>query len=211
MSEPIGQHFLPKCYLENFSYDSMIWVFDKKNLKIFNPKIKNVFKQNYFYTIYNEDGSKDNRVEKFLSGIEGRATSTIKKLKITDQINWFDKYFLALLISLQIIRTPLFEKKCNEIEECIQKENLRSKFCTVSKTIEYLNEKGMENVDANSFFEFIQKGDFKISFHRNNSIISMLELWHSICDVLLRYDWEFLYSNETAEFISCYNPFVIIT
>lgn len=210
MSEPIGQHFLPKCYLKNFSDSSRIWIFDSKNKKIFNSKIDNIFRQNHFYTICNEDGSKDYSVERFLSGIEGKATSTIKKLIKITPINWFDKYFLALFVSLQAIRTPMFELKCNEIEERIQKEELRSIFCSISKTVEYMNKKGIQNVDSKRFFEFIQKSDFKISFHRNNSIISMLELWHSICDVLLTYDWEFYYSDKAAEFVSCDNPFVII-
>lgn len=64
MSDPKGHHYLPICYLENFSVNSKIWDNDRYTKSFINSKTKNVFKQNYYYAISNDDVSKDNRVEK---------------------------------------------------------------------------------------------------------------------------------------------------
>ena len=56
MKEYRNHHYIPECYLTNFTEDGKgIWVYDKKNGKTFQQSISNIFFKKDFYRINEED------------------------------------------------------------------------------------------------------------------------------------------------------------
>jgi hypothetical protein len=72
-----NQHTVPRCYLKSWTdpesppgYEPYLWVLDVKTGEIKSTAPKNVFVENDFYTIREQDGSRDLRLEDGLGGLE---------------------------------------------------------------------------------------------------------------------------------------------
>lgn len=127
MKEYRNHHYIPECYLTNFTEDGKgIWVYDKKNGKIFQQSISNIFFKKDFYRI-NEDDIPDNlkgevnplSLEKdyFANEIESNYNDFLKSLipQIDELIekdicnaclSEEDIQAIALFLVLQFLRTP---------------------------------------------------------------------------------------------------------
>lgn len=115
MASNKNQHYVPQCYLKNFSIDESraaicLYNLDKKKL-IKNAPIKNQCSKNYFY-------GEDLVLEKALQPVEGRFSEIVRNLEninhvLTDE----DKIFLIEFWLLQRTRTEEFSKSTAESTE----------------------------------------------------------------------------------------------
>ena len=127
MKEYRNHHYIPECYLTNFTEDGKgIWVYDKKNYKTFLQSISNIFFKKDFYRI-NEEDIPDNlkgeinplSLEKdyFANEIESKYNDFLKSLipQIDDLIDnnirnaclsEEDIHAIALFLVFQFLRTP---------------------------------------------------------------------------------------------------------
>jgi len=109
VEEPVRfQHYVPKCYLKNFSNskrkESYIWVFDKEKQKIFSKNIKEIAKEEEFYNRVDEEQF----IERGLRDIETKFDEVVRKLILTkdiDELNHYEKKILSEFIAYQMIRT----------------------------------------------------------------------------------------------------------
>jgi len=127
MAEYRKHHYIPECYLANFTEDGKgIWVYDKMNHKAFQQSISNIFYSKDFYRI-KEDDIPDNlkckvnplSLEKdfFAEEIESNYNTFLKSLiQIIDELiekdirnvclSEEDIHATALFLVLQFLRTP---------------------------------------------------------------------------------------------------------
>ena len=142
MKEYRNHHFIPECYLTNFTEDGKgIWVYDKKNGKTFQQSISNIFFKKDFYRI-NEDDIPDNlkgeinplSLEKdyFANEIESKYNDYLKFLipRIDELIaNGLrnvcmpeeDIQAIALFLVFQFLRTP----KAREEIVCLHNDTMQ--------------------------------------------------------------------------------------
>ena len=80
-SIPKRHHFVSVMQLARFTDDTgRLYSFNKRAGQILYGSPKNAFVERHLYSIENEDGSKDTRLEVALSGLEGRADQIIAKI-----------------------------------------------------------------------------------------------------------------------------------
>lgn len=141
MTAHIKQHYLPQCYLKNFSYDDKgIFVY-RKNLKgnVFRQSTSNIAFEKNFYDIsakylLPEHSDKVQYIEKdiFAGGFEGLLSELLPKIianctswnagKSVEILNEKERDFFAELIALQYLRLPHFRKKYWEASKNIYRK-----------------------------------------------------------------------------------------
>ncbi len=81
MSEPHGNHYIPRMHLQSFAdKNGYIHLFYKPEGRSFSVKPENAFVVNDLYTIRHEDGSKDFSAESFLARQEHHASRVIRRI-----------------------------------------------------------------------------------------------------------------------------------
>src|SRR5215475_2423876 len=116
MSRTKRQHFVPQCYLDRFSTDGRLWVFDKFTRKEYESAPLNVAQERYFYDIPAEllaKVSPDKRVdpqflEKALSRMEGEYNRQLGEILRDVEhrgITREQRVALAPYIVFQLLRT----------------------------------------------------------------------------------------------------------
>lgn len=106
LTGPKRHHYLPKFYLNGFSQDGLVAVYDRdeNEFRLQQPKDTTVI--GHFYTMEDAEGRRRYEVEALLSEYEGKASPVIKKLADHEGINADERSDLAILIALAAMRTP---------------------------------------------------------------------------------------------------------
>lgn len=129
MSEIVkNQHYVPRTYLDKFANkEGMIWVFDKKDNKIYQTNIKNVACEKYFYDIpekYLADCSELQIVEKHLAKIESRfgpcRDAILSQVEHNDRFDPALKDEFAEFVLLQLLRTKLHREQFNAMGKLLE-------------------------------------------------------------------------------------------
>jgi len=106
LTGPKRQHFLPKRYLEGFTKDGMVAVFDRESNEVRVQQPVNTGVIGHFYTMEDAEGRKRFELEQLLSECEDKASPVIKKLVAKEEINADERSDLAIFVSLAAFRTP---------------------------------------------------------------------------------------------------------
>lgn len=117
MSQPIGQHFVPRMLLKRFAGpDGRLWAFDKRRTDrgIWQSTPKDLLKERHLYTVTRADGSQDFTVEKALGHVENIAEPVIERViqraraGSPPRLVGEDRVAMILFIYFQLKRVPDF-------------------------------------------------------------------------------------------------------
>lgn len=106
LTGPKRQHYLPRFYLDGFSRDGLVAVYDREKDEIRRQQPKDTTVIGHFYTMVDDQGRKRYEIEALLSEYEGKASPVIKKLAAKVPINADERTDLAIFIALGAMRTP---------------------------------------------------------------------------------------------------------
>jgi hypothetical protein len=121
MTEPKRHHHLPESYQAGFCNEGRVWVFDRTTGKFRRDKPGNVAARTHDYTIYRSGGTKDTRVEKFFSAVDGAAVPLIAKLRAKEQLTADERQTLSWYLAYFETRVPRFRRLVDEHETACQK------------------------------------------------------------------------------------------
>jgi Protein of unknown function (DUF4238) len=125
---PKKHHYVPQFLLRNFAFKqkknkkttAKIWVFDKKENRIFPSAINNIAHENNFYKLPNVDGKNSVDLEFFLEYVDTEASKVILKIvkdahlcMLTDD----DFSCLAEFFAVQMSRVPAVESAFVEMRK----------------------------------------------------------------------------------------------
>jgi hypothetical protein len=216
MSVPKRHHVLPeKAYLKGFTTDGLLWVFDRNNKKFLHLAPRATAVRKDYYTLFDGLGNKDTTIENpVFSGIEGAAIPVIRKLEDRQEINLDDRMVLSLFVACMFLRTPAFERMHNTIGEDLHRFRNRFIFNSpqkVQKMLDALPESVQSDdlVTADELYEFVQKGEYNVKFHRNASLEMMLEMVMELTPIFARLDWIVNHSTAETGFLTTDAPFII--
>jgi hypothetical protein len=103
---PKRQHFLPKFYLDGFTRDGKLAVYDRAKNEVRVQQTINTGVIGHFYTLTDADGRKRFELEQMLSEFESRAKIGIEKLSQYSAISPDERADLAIFVALGGFRTP---------------------------------------------------------------------------------------------------------
>lgn len=205
MSEPKRHHYLPQSYLENFSNDGGVWVYNDKDKTIKKIPKLNVAVISHFYTRENKDGTKDYELEKKLSVIECEASNVIKKLISKEQISLEEKGKFALYIALLQHRTPFAINRLHQFIDPVlewvyglQKQNgAYDKFIEEYEQTHDMSIEMQKELLENSELQLTKSGEWGLLF---DTAIQIAKLYSQM-------DWHFIYTTKST-FITSDNPLI---
>lgn len=104
------QHYVPRSYLRNFAIDKdtsspQVYCYSKIDRNVFQTSLSNIAGEGGFYDIPEDP---DQRFESWLSNIEGRFSSALRKLvddETLDVLDDEDRSSIALTVEIQELRT----------------------------------------------------------------------------------------------------------
>ena len=215
-------HYVPRCYLKNFSFDKkekLVYAYQRKK-PIITTNIKDIAAKKNLYTFLDKTtGKKTDIVEKMFGALEAAACPVIKKIVKTKNLNLDEKEkgVLTQFIAFLATRTPSFnawQKNMNiegrkqlMIERARNKNRLRISFERAG--IKFKNEKELEDM-RNSILDFDKH--FKVEFKGGKGYFfkvaaeSAMEL---LTPILFNKNWHLLISNASRIFITSDNPVTI--
>lgn len=209
MPKPKRHHFLPKFYLEGFTRDGLLSVFDrdKKQYRRQSPKKTAVI--GHFYAFLNTEGETDYGIETFLSQIEGNAKPVIDKLSAGEAIEPEERVSLATFIAVLFNRVPKFEREIDEISDAAGKAIMKKMFPSIEAIEEYFRRDGKEDrsYTAEHFFDFIHNERYSFVGNRNITIRTMLEQTPEMSKTLAFMDWIVAHADDRSAFITTDSPF----
>jgi len=210
---PKRHHFLPEFYLNGFTRNDLLWLYDRERKQYRCQTPHNTAIISHYYAFENENGGKDYSVEKYLSVIEGRAKTTISKLEAHDTITPEERLYLAHFIALMMVRSPKFDREANEIADAAAKHIVKHAIPTVEAAGELLRKYNKENEEKNegqitpeSLFKFIQNEKFKIKMSRDFVISAMLEQAEKATFEVAMMDWMVVHADKGSAFITTDEP-----
>ena len=218
MSQPKRHHYVPRFYLKNFVNDKgYLWVYDRQEDTYSEQRPEHTAVQKDYYTIKDKHGNKDTEIEKLFSMIESKASAVIKKIVSGVSINQEDKDNLALFISCQMARVPEYEKRIADATEESMKATGRLLVYSVERAEEIIKQstknksnKGSNTLTPQALFDFIQGGQYKISFSKEWSLGTMLQSAHRLSGYFAKMDWLILYAPNKHFFIISDNPYTLV-
>lgn len=106
LSGPKRQHFLPRFYLESFSQNGLVVVYDRDVDEVRIQQPVNTAVIGHFYTLRDEEGRKRFELEQVLSDYEAKAKPAIDKLAARESLDADERADLAIFVALGAMRTP---------------------------------------------------------------------------------------------------------
>jgi hypothetical protein len=210
MNEPKRHHYVPRSYLEFFSQDNGIWVYDKKEKKYFNPSLENVTVIQHYYSIISDDDQKDNSIEKYFAKLEGKAKPILEKLDQCKQIDQQERYTLALFIAYQFTRVPSYEKQNRDsvdwLFQTMKEWDIPDEEPTEIKVPDFLpsDTPGVSVRGLHNYLTELKESDKKF---KNQHLQMMISSAKTLVDAFVSLDWTFVYAGEGSSFITSSNPF----
>lgn len=132
-----NQHYVPQLILRNFCVSDQIFVFDKKDERIFKTNIRNIAVERGFYDFDFKDEKLT--LEAGLSKLEAKADITLKKIienKTLSIIEEKEKISFANFIAIQFARVKAMRLRYKRVDEVL-KEKINEFGFNINETEEF--------------------------------------------------------------------------
>ena len=173
------QHYVPRFYLQSFSYDTeepyYLYCYDKPEDKAFSSSIMNIAQSEYFYDLTDEQylENKFAELEKIFLNVHRKLIDTTDVTSLTVE----ERNAMALFLSHQHIRTKKFRDIIKQASE---------------HTLEIVNE---DEVDDESARDAVEAGTTERGAKEWQAQL-MSNALTGFADILNQMDW-FLFDNKT--------------
>jgi hypothetical protein len=216
---PKRQHILPKFYLEGFTRDGYVAVYDRKNKEMRTQPPINTCVDNNFYTFKDSEGHNRYDLEKLLSEYEYKASLVIKKLAAKQEINAEERANISIFIGFAICRTPdavdsikllnsnilgsLTKRIFNKID--FAKEHIR-KSPNAPSTEDELEEQAQKLVD------FVKNNELNVETDHSWAVGTAMQMSLKIAPFLSCRNWTVIHrDNDKRSFITTDAPVLLTT
>lgn len=219
LSGPKRQHFLPKFYLEGFTKNGMVAVFDRELDKIRVQQPVNTCVIGHFYTMEDSAGCKRFELEQLLSEYETKASSVIKKLAATEEINVAERTDLAIFVAFAAFRTPDIVDSLKAFNSTLVRDMSNQMFADVEEVKGRMRgkpdapstEEELE-AEARELVEFVQSGQYEVSTHHTWAVGMAMKMAFNIAPILAGRDWAVIHrDNEKKSFVTTDAPVLLST
>ena len=215
MTSPKRHHYLPQFYLERFCRDGGFSVFDRETHEFRRQTPVNTALKSHYYSVEDENGKKDTRIESFLSELEVHAKQIMLKLENREDIADEDKEELAVFIAFMMNRVPDFEKAINKMESTLIQRTADMLFSDEERLESILQEHsedagGVSDISAKEMVEFHKSGNYEIVIHRNESLRMMVNVSLNTANYFRQMEWGIFHCQDRTSFITTDNPVVLV-
>lgn len=202
MAIPKRHHYLPESYLEPFTRDRFLWIYDRRQNQYRHEQPRNTTVRTHYYSLIDERGNKDVRVEEAFSAVEGLAKPIVKKVIGGERLTPREHFRLSFHLGLLYCRGPRYQRAVNELIT----GHLR--MLVLRNLTDPVASKHFTNPDSEA--EYVRSDRFKYELNRNGTIQEMLRHGKEIGGELFCRRWQVAKAPPGAAFVTCDVPFGII-
>lgn len=219
LSGPKRQHFLPKFYIEGFTKNGVVAVFDRESNEVRVQSPQNTGVIGHFYTMEDADGRKRFELEQLLSEYEGKASPIIKRIAEKAEINADEREYLAIFVALAAFRTPDIVDSIKAFNSSYVADMTKRMFVDVEKAKEWMRggpnapatEEGLDT-EARELVEFVQSGRYKVTTNHKWAIGTAMNTALKIAPIFAGRDWVVNHrDDEKRSFVTTDAPVVLTT
>ena len=220
LTGPKRQHFLPRFYLENFSANGLVAVYDREQNTVRLQQPVNTGVIGHFYTMKDAEGRKRFELEQLLSEYEGKAKTVIDKLAAREGINDDERSDMAIFIALGAMRTPDAIDSLKAFNSEIVTHVMKSMFHDVDEVEARLREDSdhagtpdhQVRTEAKLMVEMAQNDGVKVSTNHRWAVGIAIQTALEIAPIFAGRDWVVLHrNNEKKSFITSDAPVFLTT
>jgi hypothetical protein len=219
MTDPKRQHFLPKFYLEGFTNNGVVAVFDRKLNEIRIQQPVNTCVIGHFYTIEDKAGYKHFELEQLLSEYETKSSQVIKKISRMEAINADERTDLAIFIAFAACRTPDIVDSLKIFNSNLIRDTAKRMFVNINevktrmrgKPNAPMSEEELE-AEAHALVEYAQSGQYEVKTSHSWAIGMAMKMAFKIAPILAGRDWVIFHRNkEKQSFVTTDAPVLLST
>lgn len=204
MSKPKRHHFLPQFYLNGFSQNGKLAIFDESRNQFRVESSLNTAVRGHYYSFVDEAGFKVDEVESDLARIESRAKPAFQALSARQVLSTQDRYYMAVFLSFLACRTPAFERAINEgitgLAEIVLRKNLAQP-----------NASELFKSTPAELIAHLDSGQFGLKAHSNDRISRMIEQATELIEDFFMPDWTVIRTAKGNSFVTSDSPFAIVS
>ncbi|WP_282037654.1 DUF4238 domain-containing protein [Saccharicrinis aurantiacus] len=214
------QHFVPQCYLRNFSPNGIyVFIYDKIAKKQYRNSVDKIAYEDFFYELPESFitnlseipfGTKFYEKEFFANNVESLFTKLLEKI-VEKQQKWInnrksfevfnneEKYLFAQLIAIQYLRMPNIREKYSDASKkhINAEQKIIKAFLSKSKP-ELKDSFDKINVQYNKAYDPIL----------HSEIFANIDLFVGMAEQLINKHWIFYY-NDNNDFFTSDNPIIV--
>ncbi len=219
LNGPKRQHFLPKFYLEGFTKEGKLALYDRERDEIRIQQSINTGVIGHFYTLQDSKGRNRYELEHLLSEYEGKSDKVIRKLVGKEGINADERTDLAIFIAFAAFRTPDLVDSLKAFNSGIIGNLASNMFSDVEAVKAWMRKKQGLSVseqeiekEAEEHVAFAKSGSYKITTNHRWAVLTAMEMAFKVAPILAGRDWVLIHrENSKKSFITTDAPVVLTT
>jgi hypothetical protein len=210
-------HYLPVFYLKGFidpDQSPFLWIYGKDKEEIIKTNVANIAVRGDYYTFRTSEGTKDSdKIESFLSAIEGYCAPVIQKIRRRELLNDEDRIHFAVFLAFMYVRVPSFRENIEEAMKGFIKSF--SKFMASHKEGFEATVKSMERdtgkeigMPTEELRKFMLEGEYDVKVVPEVSLMG-IAMAQDFAKIFLHMQWFFFGATRDYKFVTSDNPLSI--
>lgn len=216
---PKRQHFLPQFYLEGFTKDGVVAVFDRELNEVRVQQPINTGVIGHFYTLEDSEGRKRFELEALLSEYEGKASPVIRALVAKGEITAEQRIDLAIFVALAAFRTPDIIDSIKGFHSSFIGDMVKQSFADPEvvktrmrgKPYAPSSEEELEK-EAHEMVEYAQSDKYQVKTDHKWAVGMAMRMAFNVAPIFAGRNWGVIHrNNENKSFVTTDAPVVLTT
>ncbi|MNH81144.1 hypothetical protein D3C73_335050 [compost metagenome] len=215
---PKQQHYVPRFYLEGFTSDQALSVFDRVKGEIrHRQKPQNLATVGHLYTFEDNQDRKRFDFEALFCLVEDAAAPILNSLVQGESLSPKDRESFALFLGLAAVRTPAAIADAKAAHAGLVKAQTLHRYGNENEVFEILKKKVGSGEDeaslrdqARKVAEMVRSDSYDVEVNSQFALHRSLNVWHIVAEELFKRDWRILHvPGDELSFLTSDSPIVV--
>lgn len=219
LTGPKRQHFLPKFYLEGFTRNGRLAIYDREMDEVRVQAPINTCVIGHFYTFQDTEGRKRFEIERTLGEYETKANVIINKLSRKKEISLNERIDLSIFIAMAVCRTPDMIDSVKNFRSNFIRGHCQDLFADVGTVMERLRGKPDSPVDddelealATNIVEVVRNDQYQVTVNHSWAVAMSLSISFVIAEIFAGRNWVVFHRiNNKKSFVTTDSPILLTT
>jgi len=212
--KPVNHHYVPRSFQERFGGpNSSLFAYIFKSKKIHaNAQPSRIGSVPHLYTLPNDDGSSDVKVEHFFGVLEDRSAPIIEKVIKQDRLTEEERFWLCFFWGASFCRSHHMIRSARHLIGDLQSYSLRQRYFSLEKTRHLLGLEPPEDpsITAEEVFKLVHSNEYEVAGDANSVLPMVLNLIPEISQFLWLSCVVVLKAPKTKSFVTGDSPVVLL-
>lgn len=218
LNGPKQQHYVPRFYLEGFTSDQTLSVFDRIKGEIrHRQKPQNISTVGHLYTFEDNQDRKRFDFEALFGLVENAAAPILNSLAQGESLSSKDRESFALFLGLAAVRTPAAIADAKAAHAGLVKAQTRHWYSDENEVLQNLKKKAGSEEDeaslrdqARKVAEMVRSDSYDVEVDSQFALHRSLNVWHIVAEELFKRDWIILHvPGDEHSFLTSDSPIVV--